>query len=70
AEIVAKQEGVIAGLEVAALAFALLDAELRFDALAEDGDSVTPCAHSPALLLWVLARVQFRSNHLSVGFWP
>lgn len=42
AEIVAKQEGVIAGLEVAALAFALLDAELRFDALAEDGDSVTP----------------------------
>ncbi|HOJ20873.1 MAG TPA: carboxylating nicotinate-nucleotide diphosphorylase [Armatimonadota bacterium] len=42
AEIVAKQEGVIAGLEVAALAFALLDPELRFDALAEDGDSVTP----------------------------
>ncbi|MEG6508802.1 carboxylating nicotinate-nucleotide diphosphorylase [Methyloligella sp. 2.7D] len=42
AEIVARENGVIAGLEVAELAFALLDPECAFTYLAEDGDSVSP----------------------------
>lgn len=53
AEIVAKQAGVIAGLEVARLVFSLLDDAVRFEALVADGDAVTPgqqlaLLHGPA----------------------
>ncbi len=40
AEIVAKEEGVVAGLPVVAAVFRLLDAALSFTALAEDGERV------------------------------
>lgn len=41
AAIVAKQPGVIAGLEVARLTFYLIDQRVRFDALVNDGDAVS-----------------------------
>lgn len=37
-----REEGVIAGLDVAAMAFSVTDARLHFNALIRDGDSVTP----------------------------
>src|SRR5258708_33189399 len=40
----ARQEGVIAGLDLAALAFRLIDPATRFEALIEDGASVKPGA--------------------------
>lgn len=42
AVIAARQQGVIAGLPMAAMAFALIDPALRFQPLAEDGGSVAP----------------------------
>jgi len=42
ATITAKQPGIIAGLDVAASAFHLLDQELKFEALVADGDEVSP----------------------------
>jgi nicotinate-nucleotide pyrophosphorylase (carboxylating) len=42
AVIVAKARGVLAGLEVARIVFAEVDAAVRFVALAADGDAVTP----------------------------
>ena len=38
--IMAKESGVIAGLEVAALLFRIVDAEIRFDSPIQDGESV------------------------------
>jgi nicotinate-nucleotide pyrophosphorylase (carboxylating) len=40
AELLVKEEGVVCGLRVAETAFFALDPELRFEALASDGDSV------------------------------
>ncbi|MBI3944766.1 MAG: carboxylating nicotinate-nucleotide diphosphorylase [Armatimonadetes bacterium] len=42
AEIIAKQAGILAGLDVAALAFALLDGEILFRCEARDGDAILP----------------------------
>ena len=42
AAIVARQPGVVAGLDLAALAFALIDPRLVFEAHVADGDAVTP----------------------------
>jgi len=38
----ARQEGVVAGLDLAALAFSLIDPTIRFEAVAEDGAAVAP----------------------------
>ena len=46
----ARKPGVVAGLDAARLAFALLDPDCRFEAVAADGDAVQPGA--------VLARVE------------
>ena len=40
--IVAKVQGVVCGLPVAAAAFAALDAQIRFDALVPEGAAVSP----------------------------
>jgi nicotinate-nucleotide pyrophosphorylase (carboxylating) len=40
----ARQEGVVAGLDLAALAFRLIDPAIRFEPLVEDGASVEPGA--------------------------
>ena len=40
----ARQEGVVAGLDLAALAFRLIDPAIRFEALIEDGAVVKPGA--------------------------
>lgn len=40
-QIIAKQEGIVAGLDVAALAFQLLDKEINFSALVPEGTGVT-----------------------------
>ena len=40
----ARQEGVVAGLDLAALAFRLIDPAIRFEALTEDGAAVKPGA--------------------------
>lgn len=40
--IVAKEAGVIAGLQVAAICFHTVDSRVHFEALVEDGDSVQP----------------------------
>ncbi|KQY20100.1 carboxylating nicotinate-nucleotide diphosphorylase [Rhizobium sp. Root482] len=42
AEMNAREEGVIAGLELARAAFRLIDPAIRFEALVEDGDRVMP----------------------------
>ena len=44
AELLVKEEGVVCGLRVAETAFRALDPELRFDALASDGDHIEPPA--------------------------
>lgn len=41
---VARQEGVVAGLDVAALAFRLIDPAIRFERMIEDGAAVAPGA--------------------------
>jgi nicotinate-nucleotide pyrophosphorylase (carboxylating) len=40
----ARQEGVVAGLDLAALAFRLIDPAIRFEPVVEDGAAVTPGA--------------------------
>jgi len=40
----ARQQGVVAGLDLAALAFRLIDPAIRFEALVEDGATVAPGA--------------------------
>ena len=42
AEMNAREEGVIAGLELARAAFRLVDPSIRFEALVADGDRVAP----------------------------
>lgn len=42
ADVVARKEGALAGLRVAARAFALVDPKLEISVLSEDGDSVAP----------------------------
>ncbi len=44
AELVVKESGVVCGLRVAEATFRALDPEIRFEALARDGDVVTPPA--------------------------
>lgn len=44
AEMAAREDGVIAGLELARTAFRLVDPAIRFEALISDGDRVTPGA--------------------------
>ena len=44
AVIASRQNGVIAGLPMAAMAFALIDPSLRFQPLVQDGDTVAPGA--------------------------
>ena len=54
--VVARQDGVLAGLPVAALTFTLVDPELRVDAAASDGDRVAAGA--------VLATVEGRATSI------
>ncbi|MFA5610289.1 MAG: carboxylating nicotinate-nucleotide diphosphorylase, partial [Alcaligenes sp.] len=42
--LLAREEGVLAGLDLARLAFTLLDPTLRFEAQLQDGDALTPGA--------------------------
>ncbi len=58
-KIVAKQGGVVAGLEVARAVFHLLDETIRFEALAEDGSQVKPYVE--------LARLRGRARPLLTG---
>ena len=44
AELLVKEAGVVCGLRVAETAFRALDPEIRFEALASDGDDVEPAA--------------------------
>lgn len=59
AEIIAKHEGVVAGLEVAALVFETLDPQVRFEPRVRDGDVVAPGQ--------VLAAVSGRLRSLLTG---
>src|SRR5699024_587943 len=41
-ELVARESGVIAGLDIARIAFTLIDSRIRFEPLVNDGDTVGP----------------------------
>jgi nicotinate-nucleotide pyrophosphorylase (carboxylating) len=59
AELLVKEPGVVCGLEVAEATFRALDPDVRFEALADDGDSVEPPA--------VVARITGSQRALLTG---
>jgi nicotinate-nucleotide pyrophosphorylase (carboxylating) len=59
AELLVKEPGVVCGLEMAASTFRALDPDVRFEALADDGDSVEPPA--------VVARITGSQRALLTG---
>jgi nicotinate-nucleotide pyrophosphorylase (carboxylating) len=59
AELLVKEPGVVCGLEVAEATFRALDPDVRFEALADDGDSVDPPA--------VVARITGSQRALLTG---
>ena len=59
AQLVARQAGVVAGMDLARLAFAALDSAVNFQPLHQDGDAVAAGA--------ILARVQGKSAAIVIG---
>lgn len=70
-ELVARESGVIAGLDIARIAFTLIDSRIRFEPLVNDGDTVGPglrlaLVHGPARGLLTAERTALNFlGHLS-----